>query len=397
MKSSLTSRQRLLVRAIVVACLCLAVFWFTQNRVSVQRPTPRFSAPEALVPTPQPGLDPVENIEQRPPFVVPAVPTAEVGTLRWRVGVGVTDPNPLRFNWGATRPGWYLNWSTNFEYETRFAGLWTSVWMRQDDPSLGMQFVPMVRVINGQNWPGARALAKLARANPGLTWLIGNEPDVKWQDDCTPEEYVPAYYDAYHAIKQADPTAQIAIGGLSQITPLRLRYLDAIWQRYQQIYGETMPVDVWNMHAFVLREEANNWGVEIPPGFPDVQQGELWEVTDHNNIPLIEGEVRLMRQWMADHGQREKPLWITEYGILMPSSLGFPPSVINQFIEDSFTLFNTLSDPNLGYSADGQRLVQRWTWFSTNDRLYPTPNLFNGRGRANPALRTLMRYLDEHQ
>ena len=192
MKSSLTSRQPLFVRAIVVAVLCLAVFWYTQNRVSVRRPTSRFSAPEALVPTPQPGLDPVENIEQRPPFPIPAVPTAEARTLRSRVGVDVTDPNPQRFNCGAVRPGWYLNWSTNLEYEVRFAGVWTSVWMRQDDPSLGMQFVPMVRVINGQNWPEARVLARLARANPGLTWLIGNELDVKWQDDCTPEEYVSA-------------------------------------------------------------------------------------------------------------------------------------------------------------------------------------------------------------
>ena len=30
-----------------------------------------------------------------------------------------------------------------------------------------------------------------------------------------------------------------------------------------------------------------------------------------------------MRQWMADHGQRDKPLWITEYGILMPEEYGF--------------------------------------------------------------------------
>ncbi len=157
-----------------------------------------------------------------------------------------------------------------------------------------------------------------------------------------------------------------------------------------------MPVDLWNMHAFVLREEANQWGVEIPPGFPDVKQGELWDVADHNNLQLIEGQIRRMRQWMIDHGQREKPLWITEYGILMPPSYGFPPSVVNQFIEDSFDLFNSLADPALGYSADGQRLVQQWTWFSTNDRLYPTPNLFNGRGRANPSLRAMMRYLEGH-
>jgi len=394
MNSPFSFRQQLLIRAAIVVLLCLAILWYVQNRVVITSPTRRFSAPEALVPTPQAGLDPVEDIEQRPPFPIAAVPTAEPATLRWRVGAGVPDGNPQLFNWAEVRPGWYLNWTVNLEYEMRFGGLWTSVWMRQDDAALGMEFVPMVRVYNGHNWPNEKVLYKLARANRGRTWLIGNEPDVKWQDDCTPEEYVAAYYAAYHAIKRADPGAQVAFAGLSQITPLRLRYLDRVWELYQQKYGEEMPVDLWNMHAFVLREEANQWGVEIPPGFPDVKQGELWDVADHNNLQLIEGQIRRMRQWMIDHGQREKPLWITEYGILMPPSYGFPPSVVNQFIEDSFDLFNSLTDPALGYSADGQRLVQRWTWFSTNDRLYPTPNLFNGRGRANPALRAMMRYLE---
>ena len=195
----------------------------------------------------------------------------------------------------------------------------------------------------------------------------------------------------------ADSSARIAIAGLSQITPLRLRYLDRVWQLYQQQYGEEMPVDVWNMHVFVLREEAGNWGVDIPPGFADVQHGELWEIEDHNNLQLIEAQIRRMRQWMVEHGQHEKQLWITEYGILMPPSYGFPPSVVNQFIEDSFDLFNRLTDPALGDSADDQRLIQRWTWFSAHDQLYPTPNLFNGRGRANPALRAMMRYLETHQ
>ena len=30
-----------------------------------------------------------------------------------------------------------------------------------------------------------------------------------------------------------------------------------------------MPVDVWNVHNFVLREERGSWGVDIPPGIPD--------------------------------------------------------------------------------------------------------------------------------
>jgi hypothetical protein len=158
-----------------------------------------------------------------------------------------------------------------------------------------------------------------------------------------------------------------------------------------------MPVDVWNMHAFVLREETNNWGVEIPPGFDDVQQGELWDIADHADLRLVEEQVLRMRRWMKDHGQQQKPLLITEYGILMPSSYGFPPSVVIQFMEESFTLFDSLRDPQLSYAADDHRLVQRWVWFSTYYNRYPAGNLFNGRGRANPPLRSLSRYLEERQ
>ena len=251
--------------------------------------------------------------------------------------------------------------------------------MRQDPATLGMEFTPMVRTYNGVLWPSDRVLSKLARENRGLVWLIGNEPDVKWQDNATPEEYVVAYYDAYHAINRGDPSAQVAIAGLSQITPLRLRYLDQIWALYGERYGVEMPVDVWNMHAFVLPEKAKSWGVEIPPGFPDVKQGEGWDIKDHNDLALVEGQVRLMRQWMKDHGQQEKPLWITEYGILIPASYGFAPSVVIEFMQGSFDLFDSLADPTLGYAADEHRLVQRWVWFSSGDRLYPTGNLFNGQ------------------
>ena len=397
MTSPITLRQRLLMRAAIVAVLSLAILWWLQNRIVITPPKPRFSADEILVPTPDPLRDPQEDIQKRIPFDLPPASLPEPQTLRWRTGIGLTAPDPLLFNWPETRPGFYLNWSTNLEYEVWLSGLWTSVWMRQDPDTLGMEFTPMVRTYNGVLWPSDRVLSKLARENRGLIWLIGNEPDVKWQDNATPEEYVVAYYDAYRAIKRGDPTAQVAIAGLSQITPLRLRYLDQIWALYQERYGAEMPVDVWNMHAFVLPEKAKSWGVEIPPGFPDVKQGEVWDIKDHNDLALVEGQLRLMRQWMKERGQQEKPLWITEYGILIPASYGFAPSVVIEFMQGSFDLFDSLVDPTLGYSADEHRLVQRWVWFSSGDRLYPTGNLFNGRGRANPLVRALTKYLEEKE
>ena len=88
-------------------------------------------------------------------------------------------------------------------------------------------------------------------------------------------------------------------------------------------------------------------------------------VDDHDNIDLIKQQIRDFRQWMNSHGQRNKPLINTEYGILMTEDVGFTYSRVRTFMLNSFDAFlNNLSDPTLGYPADGNRLLQEWFWFS---------------------------------
>ena len=154
-----------------------------------------------------------------------------------------------------------------------------------------------------------------------------------------------------------------------------------------------MPVDVWNMHAFVLREERDSWGVNIPPGFTLEQSGRLWEVEDHDDLALVEEEVRLMRGWMAEHGQQDKPLWITEYGILMPREYGFDDERVIRFMLGSFDLFLNLRDEATGYPADDGRLVQRWNWYPTRDSRYSAGNLFDDYGRVTPVGQAMFDFL----
>jgi hypothetical protein len=182
------------------------------------------------------------------------------------------------------------------------------------------------------------------------------------------------YHDLHALLKSQDPTCQVAIGGVSQPTPLRLRYLDLILEAYQNRYGEPMPVDVWNVHNFVLREERDSWGVDIPPGMSE-QTGELREIADHDDLEIFEQQIVSFRRWMAERGQQNKPLVITEYGVLMPMDYGFPAEKVKGFMLATFELLRTMADPGLGYPADGHRLVQRWCWFSMADRRYPTGNL----------------------
>jgi hypothetical protein len=281
------------------------------------------------------------------------------------VGVGAGFQGIGDFDWGDTPPGWYLNWG-----HVVHSAQWPQV-----------PFVRMVHPRGDKSTPDLDEIGRTAAANPGALWLIGNEPDIVWQDNSTPEEYARAYGILYTAIKKADPTARIAIGGISQPTPLRLAYLDRVLAAYKTLYDADMPVDVWNVHAFILREERNSWGVGIPPGM-DVDQGTLREIKDHADMGIFKQQIVDFRRWMAERGQRDKPLIVSEYSILMPEDYGFSSDVVSKFMKESFDYLLTARDADLGYAADGNRLVQAFCWFSTADKVYQTSNLFDPETRA---------------
>ncbi len=264
-------------------------------------------------------------------------------------------------------------------------------------PQVPAQFWQMVRVdqqgIRRTTWAD---IERTITANPGSYWLVGNEMDVQWQDNVTPQRYAAIYHEVYTFIKDRDPEAQVAIGGVSQPTPLRRAYLDIVLETYEAAYGRPMPIDVWNVHAFVLREEADSWGVGIPPGMAG-QEGILYEIADHDDINIIAQNLRDFRRWMAARGYGDKPLAISEYGILMPEDYGFPPQDVAAFLESSFDLFRDLRGEE-GYAADDQRLVQWWFWYSTyDDILYPTGNLWDAQsGQLTEVGEAWTRYIIEH-
>jgi len=243
-------------------------------------------------------------------------------------------------------------------------------------PSAGMECAQLVGSIGGVSESDLVSLQEIAAQSPGRLWLVVNEPDVIWQNNSTPEQYARLYHDVYEALKEADPTCQVANGGISQVTPLRLRYLDEVMAVYEQSYGEPIPVDVWNIHLAILREERGTWGVDIPPGMPD-DVGMLYEIEDNGDVELLKSQVVAFRRWMAERGLRSKPLIVTEFSILMPPEYGFPLEHVQSFMLAAFDFLMTASDEELGYPPDGNRLVQRWAWYSAADSVYATGNLFD--------------------
>ncbi len=325
------------------------------------------SSPNEPLPTPQGDTTPAPPAAEQaspettsPPPAVVATPLPSLFSMRDRFGFGAATSSLNQSAVERLGAGWYVNWTA-----------------QADAPRPnGMEYVQMIRVRDANLSPNGESLELIARQNPGSLWLVGNEPDVPWQDNVSPTEYAAIYHEAYTMLKRVDPTCQVAIAGVSQASALRLQYLDMILDAYVAMYGEMMPVDVWNVHGFILREERGSWGVDIPLGI-SVDQGRLFELEDHDNMEIFREQIVAFRRWMEERGEGDKPLIVSEYGILMPSEYGFSEEEVRSFMLATFDFFTTATDPTLGYASDGNRLVQRWAWYSLSDTVYPTGNLFD--------------------
>jgi len=258
----------------------------------------------------------------------------------------------------------------------------------------GVAYMPTVRMIGGTLRPAAATLTAVAAARPGSTWLISNEPDVRWQDNVEPATYARLYHEAYTAIKAGDPAAVVAAGGIAQPTPLRLRYLDLVLEAYRAEFGAVLPAQAWQIHNYMLREERNSWGVDIPPGIPD-DTGVLFSIADSGNLDIFRSQIYDFRRWMSSRGYGGQPLIISEFGVPMPEDYGFPPERMAEFLRETWNFFLTATDGSLGDPNDGGRLVQRWCWFSLADPVYATGNLVSSDGSWAPLGRVWISYVSD--
>jgi hypothetical protein len=280
---------------------------------------------------------------------------------------------------------------------------WYADWAVRERPQLAgrYEFAQTIRVSPDHYPPHWEGLQRAILANPGSLWIIGNEPECIHQDRRTPEEYAEIYHTLYTYIKRHDPTAQIAIGGVVQPTPLRLQWLDRVLAHYRAAYGRAMPVDVWNIHVQILQEKRGEYGADIPVGIA-ADEGRLYPWWENDSIEHFKQLVWEMRRWMAARGYQNKPLIISEFGVLMPTTHfdaldgpGAGQARVMAFMSASLDFLLTAKDAEIGHPADGGRLVQRWLWFSLNhpswEQLPGGMSGFNG-GLADPFTQQLTTY-----
>ncbi len=307
-------------------------------------------------------------------------------------------PN-ARFGINVTRDG--AKEITDYDVAQLHVGWYLDYTWHVDPPRPnGMTYVPMIR-----RWREDAAwqaqLTTAITANPGSLWILGNEPDHRAQDNRTPSDYAIFYHTAYAFLKEKDPTSRIAIAAVTQPTPLRLRYLEMVLDAYTVRYGEPMPIDVWTVHAYILPENAG-WGVGIPPGMDAfANEGRIYTIAEHGSLEIFATQLRAFRRWMAQQGYGDKPLLVTEFGILFPPDYGYPDATVSAFMRESMTWLQQATDRQTGYAADADRLVQGWAWFSMNYYAYdPTTGIgHNGHlldhqtGKVTPVGRAFIDYV----
>lgn len=394
---------------VMVGCTILAFQTFNRLGVRAQENTGRLSS----------LMSQTTNSDETYQVFLPVV-TNDYTKLATRMGFGVGNrPIDVYKNIRDLRGGLYLNWNVGINPRPGGIEFAQLVFIHQK-LSCGLIYhsdrnaCPYAQPYEYVQSPNNDVIAAIARIRPGQVWLIGNETDrVDWwyckapepdgscqpanigyngQGEMIPETYAKAYHNLYTVIKTADPTAKVAIGGVIQATPLRLQYLSLIWDTYQSLYGTTMPVDIWNVHNFILREQVGAYGAEVPPGLPGNPTSGLYTDNDctHFDLAVFDGQIRAFRQWMKDRNQQEKPLIITEYGFLYSHQVNQPkctlsfsnPALVYKFMIDTFDYFRTTKDCTLGYTADSCRLVQRWVWFNL-DHSYKLPDGTYAHTHAN--------------
>lgn len=189
-----------------------------------------------------------------------------------------------------------------------------------------------------------------AAAIPGSVWFIGNEPDGAGQGNQTPQEYAAGYKAIYAAIKDVDSAARIYAGGISTVSPLRLAWLDAMLTAY----GEPFPADGWHIHPYIL-PEACGWGLGYPVGIdPSVAVGRSCSYADrHADYSAFVQQIDMFTEWAVDRGL-DRPIIVSEYGVLMAEGHGYDQRTINDY------LFATTM-----YMHNNPR-IERYAWFSVN-------------------------------
>ena len=187
----------------------------------------------------------------------------------------------------------------------------------------------------------------------------------------------PTYVAALAATLAADPTIAV-VGG-------KLWYPDGatlqMCIRDSNEYGDGK-IALGTDPALAKLSAQGNASLCPAPGAPDTDANDprldVYCRSEHDSVRIFIEQVKGMREWMKAHGQQNKPLIISEFGLLYAyvrddngqyyvqdeHGQPFAPARVTEYLRDTIAYLENAKDANLGYPADSNRLVQQWLWYS---------------------------------
>jgi hypothetical protein len=176
-------------------------------------------------------------------------------------------------------------------------------------------------------------LGDLLRQNRGAWWAAGNEPNDPNQDWRSPAEYAQFYHDFYQFAKRADASCKVIPAGLANAD---WRWAGEFRREYQRLYKRYPPLDGWNIHNYLLEADA-----------------------DPYDVAEFKRRITAFRHWMEEIGEGDRPLFLTEFGVLYGAGCCErpvdPPEKTVQFMRET-----------VSWLAETD-YVQHWAWFIVNN------------------------------
>ena len=193
--------------------------------------------------------------------------------------------------------------------------------------------------------PFDEKLAEEMRANRGVWWAVGNEPNDPNQDYRTPKEYARLYHDFYYWAKRTDRSCKIIPAGIADAD---WRWATAFRERYRELYGGYPLADGWNIHYYLLGD-------------------------DPYDVPEFKRRILAFRHWMMSIGEDEKPLFLTEFGVLYGSGCCQRP------VDPQEKTVKFMRETVSWLAATDH--VQHWAWFILNNARDFNGGLFDEMGQ----------------
>ena len=241
--------------------------------------------------------------------------------------MGIGDAPITAEQLGQLGPVWYLDWS----------------WSK---PAIGDHQRLYIINCDEVETQGPRIAAAM-KSSGASWWALGNEPNDPNQDNRSPEEYA-LLYRAFEEWAAEAPQCGVLPAGIA----------NADWQWAEQFrkafferFGRYPRVDGWNIHNYIL-----------DPGLDPYDSAEFAR------------RIEAFRRWTATIGDGNKPLFLTEFGVLYGNGCCGrpvdPPEKLEQYM---LATVNWLQE-------SGQ--VQAWAWFAAYTRSY-NGSLMSADGELN--------------